>query len=93
MRPEHASAFCKDLWEATEAIPIFDGYSLSAAGLGSRRGGNIGSGKGPRGAKTGRGEKMVVLMVGGLLDGLLSGLEMQSEINDFLEELYYESLR
>jgi len=28
----------------------------------------------------------------GLLDGLLSGLEMQGEINDLLEELYYESL-
>jgi hypothetical protein len=36
---------------------------------------------------------MVTLMVEGLLDGLLSGLEMQGEINDLLEELYYESLR
>jgi hypothetical protein len=36
---------------------------------------------------------MVTLMVEGLLDGLLSGMEMQGEINDLLEELYYESLR
>ena len=29
----------------------------------------------------------------GLLDGLLSGLEMQDELTYLLEELYYESLR
>ena len=28
-----------------------------------------------------------------LLDGLLSGLEMQGELTYLLEELYYESLR
>jgi hypothetical protein len=36
---------------------------------------------------------MTALIVEGLLDGLLSGLEMQREINDLLEELYYESLK
>jgi hypothetical protein len=29
----------------------------------------------------------------GLLVGLLSGLEMQREMSDLLEEIYYESLR
>jgi hypothetical protein len=36
---------------------------------------------------------MVTSVADGLLDGLLSGLEMQGEVNDLLEELYYESLR
>jgi hypothetical protein len=36
---------------------------------------------------------MVASITDGLLDGLLSGLEMQGEISDLLEELYYESLR
>jgi hypothetical protein len=29
----------------------------------------------------------------GLLGGLLSGLEVQGEMSDLLEEIYYESLR
>jgi hypothetical protein len=36
----------------------------------------------------GRGEKMLVSVT----DGLLSGLEMQAEMSELLEELYYESL-
>jgi hypothetical protein len=37
----------------------------------------------------GRGEKMLASVT----DGLLSGLEMQAELSELLEELYYESLR
>ena len=37
----------------------------------------------------GRGEKMLASVT----DGLLSGLEMQAEMSELLEELYYESLR
>jgi hypothetical protein len=29
----------------------------------------------------------------GLLGGLLSGLELQAEMSDLLEEIYYQSLR
>ena len=36
----------------------------------------------------GRGEKMLASVT----DGLLSGLEMQAEMSELLEELYYESL-
>ena len=36
---------------------------------------------------------MAILIVGGLLEGLLSGLEVQAEITDLLEEIYYENLR
>jgi hypothetical protein len=35
---------------------------------------------------------MLVMMPAELLDGLLSGLEAQSEISELLEGLYYESL-
>ncbi len=42
--------------------------------------------------KKGRGEKMVASTADGLLGGLLSGLEMQGEMSELLEELYYESL-
>lgn len=37
----------------------------------------------------GRGEEMLA----SITDGLLSGLEMQAEMSELLEELYYESLR
>jgi hypothetical protein len=36
---------------------------------------------------------MVASITDGLLDGLLSGLEVQGEVSDLLEEIYYESLR
>jgi hypothetical protein len=36
---------------------------------------------------------MVTSITDWLLGGLLSGLEMQAEMNELLEELYYESLR
>jgi hypothetical protein len=39
-----------------------------------------------------RGEEMLVMMPTELLDGLLSGLEAQSEMSELLEELYYDSL-
>jgi hypothetical protein len=39
-----------------------------------------------------RGEEMLVMMPTELLDGLLSGLEAQSELSTLLEELYYEGL-
>ena len=32
-------------------------------------------------------------MLASVTDGLLSGLEMQAEMSEHLEELYYESLR
>jgi hypothetical protein len=35
---------------------------------------------------------MPVVVPTELLDGLLSGLQAQSEISDLLEELYYEGL-
>ncbi len=35
---------------------------------------------------------MAIPVSDGLLDGLLSGLEMQGEINDLLEEIYYQAL-
>jgi hypothetical protein len=35
---------------------------------------------------------MLVMMPTELLDGLLSGLETQSELSALLEELYYEGL-
>ena len=35
---------------------------------------------------------MAISVSDGLLDGLLSGLEMQGEINDLLEEIYYHAL-
>ena len=36
---------------------------------------------------------MFAPIAGGLLSGLLSGLELQAEMSDLLEEIYYESLR
>ncbi len=39
-----------------------------------------------------RGEEMLVMVSTELLDGLLSGLEAQSELSALLEELYYEGL-
>ena len=50
------------------------------------------TGKDPSGAKR-RGGEMFAPMTDGLLGGLLSGLEMQGEMSDLLEEIYYESLR
>ena len=41
----------------------------------------------------GRGGKVVASAADGVLGGLLSGLEMQGEMSELLEELYYESLR
>jgi hypothetical protein len=35
---------------------------------------------------------MLVMMPTELLDGLLSGLEAQSEMSELLEELYYDCL-
>ena len=39
-----------------------------------------------------RGEEMLVMMPSELLDGLLSGLEAQSEMSELLEQLYYDAL-
>ncbi len=39
-----------------------------------------------------RGEKMLVTIPTEFLDGLLSGLEAQSELSALLEELYYQGL-
>ncbi len=39
-----------------------------------------------------RGEEMLVMIPTELLDGLLSGLEAQSELSALLEELYYKGL-
>jgi hypothetical protein len=50
------------------------------------------TGKDPSGAKR-RGGEMFAPMTDGLLGGLLSGLEVQGEMSDLLEEIYYESLR
>ncbi len=35
---------------------------------------------------------MLVMWADELLDGLLNGLEAQSEISELLEELYYDAL-
>ncbi len=48
--------------------------------------------KGPPGAER-RGEEMFAPITDGLLGGLLSGLELQAEMSDLLEEIYYQSLR
>jgi hypothetical protein len=40
-----------------------------------------------------RGEEMFAPITDGLLGGLLSGLELQAEMSDLLEEIYYQSLR
>jgi hypothetical protein len=37
-------------------------------------------------------KRMLVAIPTGLLGGLLSGLEAQSEISELLEELYYDGL-
>ena len=50
------------------------------------------AGKNPSGAKR-RGEEMFAPITDGLLGGLISGLEVQGEMSDLLEEFYYESLR
>ena len=60
-------------------------------GFGCRRAGEISRGKGPHGGSE-RGEKMFASIADGLLDGFLSGLEVQGEINDLLEQLYYDGL-
>jgi len=39
-----------------------------------------------------RGEEILMMMRAELLDGLLSGLEAQSELSALLEELYYDAL-
>jgi hypothetical protein len=49
------------------------------------------SGKDPCRTKE-RGEEMLSSVTDGLLGGLLSGLEAQAEINELLEELYYDCL-
>ncbi len=49
-------------------------------------------GKDPSGAER-RGEEMFAPITDGLLGGLLSGLELQAEMSDLLEEIYYQSLR
>ncbi len=49
-------------------------------------------GKDPPGAER-RGGEMFAPITDGLLGGLLSGLELQAEMSDLLEEIYYQSLR
>jgi hypothetical protein len=61
------------------------------SGLRCRRAGKISGGKGPHGGSE-RGEEMFASIADGLLDGFLSGLEVQGEINDLLERLYYDGL-
>ena len=39
-----------------------------------------------------RGEEMLAMMPPGLLDGLLSGLEAQSELSELLRQLFYDAL-
>jgi hypothetical protein len=51
------------------------------------------TGKDPSGAKRRGGAMFAPITEGLLLGGLLSGLEMQGEMSDLLEEIYYESLR
>jgi hypothetical protein len=51
------------------------------------------TGKDPSAAKRRGGEMFAPITEGLLLGGLLSGLEMQGEMSDLLEEIYYESLR
>jgi hypothetical protein len=41
----------------------------------------------------GSGEEMVLSITDGLLGGFLSGLELQSEMSDLLEQVYYDTLR
>jgi hypothetical protein len=65
--------------------PLQRGYGLETASTGKD------TSKVLSGTKDG-GEEMLVMMPTELLDGLLSGLEAQSEMSEVLEEPYYDGL-